>query len=125
MLQSSLLPGLFFHLYSCAQVTRLPVKNRTVSRAERQKLSRTSTRTPSTSKIRIWGAGASRLRLGEVGKGRSSHWKQSVASERGSVKWRAGRADGEIDAVCGRSVPPSPLFFGSVHSKGVAARLSA
>src|SRR5579859_3010353 len=112
MLQSSLLPGLFFHLYSCAQVTRLPVKNRTVSRAERQKLSRTSTRTPSTSKIKIWGAGASRLRLGEVGKGRSSHWKQSVASERGSVKWRAGRVRQRLGSKgAAGEYPPPPLFL--------------
>src|SRR6266849_1035274 len=68
MLQSSLFPGLFFHLCSSAHVTRFPVRNRVVSSAERQKLSRTSTKTPSTSKIRISGVRASRFRLRKVGK---------------------------------------------------------
>src|ERR1700687_551732 len=68
MLQSSLFPGLFFYLSSSAHVTRFPVKNRIISSADRQKLSRTSTKTPSTSKIRISGVGSSRLRLGKVGK---------------------------------------------------------
>src|SRR5579864_6064267 len=111
MLQSSLLPGLFFHLCSCAQVTRLPVKNRTVSRAERQKLSRTSTRTPSTSKIRIWGAGASRLRLGEVGNGRSSHSKQSVASERGKRQVARRSSQAEIGARVRPGTPLPPCFW--------------
>src|ERR1700751_305175 len=68
MLQSSLFPGLFFHLCSSAHVTRFPVRNHVVSSAERQKLSRTSTKTPSTSKIRISGVRSSRFRLRKVGK---------------------------------------------------------
>src|SRR6266849_8859213 len=57
MLQSSLKPGLLFQRCSSAYVTRLPVMYRTVSSAERQYVPRTSTRTPSTSKIRICGRG--------------------------------------------------------------------
>src|SRR5436309_13850722 len=53
MLQSSLKPGLLFQRCSSAYVTRLPVIWRTVSSAERQYVPRTSTSTPSTSKIRI------------------------------------------------------------------------
>src|ERR1700730_14893985 len=68
MRQSSLFPGLFFHLYNSAQVTRFPVKNRIVSSAERQKLSHGWTKTPSTSKIKMSGVGSSRLRLRKVGK---------------------------------------------------------
>src|SRR5436189_5981989 len=52
MLQSSLKPGLLFQRCSSAYVTRCPVMCRTVSRAERQYVPRTSTSTPSTSKIR-------------------------------------------------------------------------
>src|SRR6202035_5551108 len=83
MLQSSLFPGLFFHLYSSAQVTRFPVRNRIVSSAERQKLSRTSTKTPSTSKIRIFGIGSSRVPLRKVGK-QSSLSKPKVSLPSGS-----------------------------------------
>src|SRR5258708_35968089 len=57
MLQSSLKPGLLFQRCSSAYVTRLPVMYRTVSSAERQYVPRTSTSTPSTSKIRICGRG--------------------------------------------------------------------
>src|SRR6266851_10459152 len=57
MLQSSLKPGLLFQRCSSAYVTRLPVIWRTVSSAERQYVPRTSTSTPSTSKIRICGRG--------------------------------------------------------------------
>src|SRR5438876_12118736 len=53
MLQSSLKPGLLFQRCSSAYVTRFPVMCRTVSSAERQYVPRTSTSTPSTSKIRI------------------------------------------------------------------------
>src|SRR4029077_5163606 len=53
MLQSSLKPGLLFQRCSSAYVTRLPVMWRTVSSADRQYVPRTSTSTPSTSKIRI------------------------------------------------------------------------
>src|ERR1700704_4118056 len=55
MLQSSLKPGLAFQRCNSAYVTRLPVIWRTVSSAERQYVPRTSTSTPSTSKIRICG----------------------------------------------------------------------
>src|SRR6478672_5862398 len=68
MLQSSLFPGLFFHLYSSAHVTPFPVRNRIVSSADRQKLCRTSTSTPSTSNIKIFGIRSSRSRLRNVGK---------------------------------------------------------
>src|SRR6267142_4835708 len=57
MLQSSLKPGLLFQRCNSAYVTRLPVIWRTVSSAERQYVPRTSTSTPSTSKIRICGRG--------------------------------------------------------------------
>src|SRR2546430_4690109 len=57
MLQSSLKPGLLFHRCSSAYVTRFPVRCRTVSSADRQYVPRTSTSTPSTSKIRIFGRG--------------------------------------------------------------------
>src|SRR6267142_2848388 len=53
MLQSSLKPGLLFQRCNSSYVTRLPVMWRTVSSAERQYVPRTSTSTPSTSKIRI------------------------------------------------------------------------
>jgi len=56
MLQSSLLPGLLFHLCSSAHVTRLPVMKRIVSSPESQYERRTSTNTPSTSKMRIFGS---------------------------------------------------------------------
>src|ERR1700687_4418918 len=57
MPQSSLKPGLLFQRCNSAYVTRLPVIWRTVSSAERQYVPRTSTSTPSTSKIRICGRG--------------------------------------------------------------------
>src|SRR6267143_6484807 len=57
MLQSSLKPGLLFQRCNSSYVTRLPVIWRTVSSAERQYVPRTSTSTPSTSKIRICGRG--------------------------------------------------------------------
>src|SRR5579864_6573716 len=56
MLQSSLLPGLLFHLCSSDQLTRLPVRKRIVSSAESQNDLRTSTNTPSTSNMRILGS---------------------------------------------------------------------
>src|SRR6266851_10241241 len=62
MAQSSLKPGLLFQPCSSAQVTRLPVRWRTVSSAERQYVPLTSTSTPSTSKIRICGCVGSDLR---------------------------------------------------------------
>src|SRR6267143_3201804 len=55
MLQSSLKPGLLFQRCNSSYVTRLPVIWRTVSSAERQYVPRTSTSTPSTSKISISG----------------------------------------------------------------------
>src|SRR5277367_732079 len=57
--QSSLYPGLLFHLCNSAYVTRFPVKYCTVSSADRQYVPRTSTSTPSTSKIKISGCRAS------------------------------------------------------------------
>src|SRR6266404_949800 len=54
MLQSSLKPGLLFQRCSSAYVTRFPVICRTVSSADLQYVPRTSTSTPSTSKIRIF-----------------------------------------------------------------------
>src|SRR5271169_3520413 len=62
MFQSSLFPGLLFHLCSSDHVTRLPVRKRIVSSPESQYERRTSTNTPSTSKIRICGRMASGLR---------------------------------------------------------------
>src|SRR3989442_9696765 len=62
MAQSSLKPALLFQPCSSAQVTRLPVRWRTVSSAERQYVPLTSTSTPSTSKIRICGCVGSGLR---------------------------------------------------------------
>src|SRR5580700_6031345 len=56
MLQSSLLPGLLFHLCSSAQESRFPVRKRIVSSPESQYERRTSTSTPSTSKMRILGS---------------------------------------------------------------------
>src|SRR5690349_16268827 len=55
MFQSSLKPGLLFQRCNSAYVARFPVRYRTVSRADRQYVPRTSTSTPSTSKIRILG----------------------------------------------------------------------
>src|SRR5579863_2844410 len=45
-----------FHLCSSRQVARLPVRNVSVSSADSQNDSRTSTSTPSTSKIKIFGS---------------------------------------------------------------------
>src|SRR5580658_5546800 len=54
--QSSLFPGLLFHLCSSLHETRFPVTNRIVSSADSQYDRRTSTKTPSTSNIRIFGS---------------------------------------------------------------------
>src|SRR6266852_7131666 len=73
-------PGLFFHLESSAHVTRFPVTNRMVSIAERKKLSRTSTSTPSTSKIKISGIGLSRFDRCKVGKAPHGRYRRYRAS---------------------------------------------
>src|SRR5260370_41658765 len=51
-----------------------------VSSAERQKLSRTSTSTPSTSKIKISGIGLSRFNLRKVGKAPHGGYRRYRAS---------------------------------------------
>src|SRR5208337_2512035 len=56
MVQSSLLPGMRFHSRNSAHVGFLPVRCWMVCSPERQYVSRTSTSTPSTSKIRILGS---------------------------------------------------------------------
>src|SRR5258708_24090363 len=111
MLQSSLKPGLLFQRCNSAYVTRLPVIWRTVWSAERQYVPRTSTSTPSTSKIRIC-VGACFLAAGteilEQKQGSGATWcQEQLTKETGAVKHRPSFIDqvsAEQSAGCTRAV---------------------